>query len=188
MPEMIRIELPLRPAVVARWSACAQKGMAIPCRIGESLADILTKQLGMDAQFLETIVRTVFHNSSPVDSLDTIMVADGDMIALAGAMPGLVGIAMGRNSPVGGFRSDISNHSMDVVDAGKGRITIKAFNVVVPELVRLALGHGVFVEAELALELLQDAVGSKDEKGPDVLEIIGQMRGEVLLGVDWQQT
>jgi len=185
MADTIYIDLFFDSAVVAAWSSCAQKGFSLPCRVGKTLDQLLVEQLGMDSNYVETVVRTVFHNSSPVDSLTEVTIADGDMVALAGAMPGLVGIAMGRNSPVGSFREDISSKPRKESKKVFGKVSIKGFNVVVPELVRFALAHGIVIDAAKAADLLRCSVESMNEDSRKMFERLQQSEGEIVLSVNW---
>lgn len=126
------------------WLAPFRRGALVPCRTGNSLAQVLTQQLGMDADYIERRVRTVFINGCPVDDLEEAVLADRDEVALAGAMPGLVGICMGRNSPVAGFRRDITFKSV-AQDQRDGFIVLKLFNTVGLEAGPLILKRGIML-------------------------------------------
>ncbi len=142
---------------VGFWSTMLQKGVGIQARVGLSVSAFLEGQLNMDGDYVESVVRTIFINGSPVDDVDTAPVNDGDVLALAGAMPGLVGIAMGRQSPVGVFRGDISCAAGEVAEIGElGFVTVKAFNVVARTAGADILGHGIVIAAKDLVAYLND--------------------------------
>lgn len=131
------------------WNTLLQKGVVVRARVGISVSAFLEQQLGIDAAYVENVVRTIFVNGSPVDDVNTAPVNDGDVLALAGAMPGLVGIAMGRDTLVSSFRSDISCRGGEVSEDGTmGLVTVKAFNVVAQTAGEKILNHGIVLSAE----------------------------------------
>lgn len=134
-----------------------QKGVGIPAPSGTSVGDFLEQILGLTPQYIDTDVRTIFLNCSPVDDIDAVHVKDGDVLSLSAAMPGLVGIAMGRNTPVSGFRSDISAKDCGEVPKGDALITVKLFNLVAREVGPEILSRGVIVSAGALKSALGDA-------------------------------
>ncbi|WP_022660989.1 hypothetical protein [Paucidesulfovibrio longus] len=140
----INVNVSVQPEDIIHWLSPFRKGARVRCRTGEKLSDILLRQFGMKPDYVEKRVRTVFINGCPVDDLDAAVVADGDEVALAGALPGLVGICMGRNSPVAGFRRDITFHSGEAV-RGQGVVVLKLFNTVGQEAGPLLLSRGILL-------------------------------------------
>ncbi|WP_147821235.1 hypothetical protein [Salidesulfovibrio onnuriiensis] len=154
---MNHITIHVKRGGLGLWSTLLQKGVEVQALVGISVASFLEEQLGLDSAYVENVVRTIFVNGSPVDDIDTVPVRDGDVLALAGAMPGLVGIAMGRQSLVGGFREDISCRGGGVLDKGEvGLVTVKAFNVVARTVGEAMLGHGVVVPVDYLAAYLAD--------------------------------
>ena len=90
------------------WNTQLQRGFEREGQDGMSVRDFLLECMGFDDCFIEETVRTVFLNSSPVDDIDAAKLKDGDKIALGSAMPGLIGICMGRDNPYKEFRRDIA--------------------------------------------------------------------------------
>lgn len=150
------IVIRMKMADMSLWNTMLQGGVELQVQTGLSVAAILEGRLGMDAEYIEEVVRTVFVNGSPVDDIGSTPVEDGDVLALAGAMPGLVGIAMGRQSPVGAFRGDISCKTGKVSETGEiGIITLKAFNVVAQTSGASILEYGIIVPgADLATYMI----------------------------------
>jgi hypothetical protein len=153
------------PAGTSGLTTLLQKGVFLRGRSGISIREFLEHHVGMDAEYIEKDVRTIFLNSAPVDDIDTIKVDDGDVLSLSAAMPGLVGIAMGRNTLVSGFRSDISAKAKDV-DDGDAFVLVKLFNLVARDAGSSLLQRGVWVPAKLLAEVLPQSC-PPESVGPD---------------------
>lgn len=149
----MRDSIPVNVSVEAQdlifWLSPFRRGARVRCHTGEPLFRVLVDQFGLQPDYIEKRVRTVFINGCPVDDLDTALISDHDELALAGALPGLVGICMGRNSPVAGFRRDITFKS-GVAEGKNGSILLKLFNTVGEEAGPLLLARGILLSgAEL---------------------------------------
>jgi hypothetical protein len=180
----IDVNVSVEPEDVIHWLSPFRKGARVRCRTGEKLSDILSRQFGMEAEYVEKRVRTVFINGCPVDDLDAAVVSDGDELALAGALPGLVGICMGRNSPVAGFRRDITFHSGDAV-RGQGVVLLKLFNTVGQEAGPLLLARGILLRGAELADLARSAMAEGHEPLSVTLE--GKRVGlEALCGLNPQ--
>lgn len=134
-----------------------QKGVCVPGASGASVGEFLEQSLGLSPEYIDTDVRTIFLNCSPVDDIDGVHVKDGDVLSLSAAMPGLVGIAMGRNTAVSGFRSDISAKDSGEVPEGDALVTVKLFNLVAQDAGPAILARGVVVSADALKSALGDA-------------------------------
>ncbi|CCO22450.1 hypothetical protein [Maridesulfovibrio hydrothermalis] len=134
-----------------------QKGVAIRATAGMNIRDFMIKTLGFSPDYAENKVRTVFLNSSPVDDIDGIRIKDGDTLSLSGAMPGVCGIAMGRDTPVSGFRNDISATATDDnIEEAEALIYVKLFNLVARDAGSVLLKKGVMVEAVDIINALKE--------------------------------
>ncbi|MGE4292431.1 MAG: hypothetical protein AB7E32_09490 [Desulfovibrio sp.] len=149
MHESILVSVSVQPGEILFWLSPFRRGVRVYCRTGLPLSRVLVEQFGLEPDYIEKRVRTVFINGCPVDNLESAILSDGDELALAGAMPGLVGICMGRNSPVAGFRRDITFKGGES-EQRDGRILLKLFNNVGEEAGPLLLARGVLLSgAEL---------------------------------------
>lgn len=142
------------------WNFLLQKGFFMRARSGVSVREFLRASLGYADALIESEVRTIFLNSSPVDDIDTARIKDGDRLALGSAMPGLVGICMGRDNPYKGFRGDISVIE-DVVDksAAEIRVSVKIFSTLAVETGEAVLRRGIEIDAHLLADFLTEKVG-----------------------------
>lgn len=133
-----------------------QSGFQVRVPTGVSLRHLFTCQWGLSEDFIESRISTIFVNGKPADDLDRTVVRDGITLALSSAMPGLVGATMRRGGVVAAFRSGITHkESAAEKESGTGAITVKLFNLLIPELGPLFLAQGVFIEANRLPEPLR---------------------------------
>lgn len=155
-------------------AAAFQAGVWVAARPGESLRDFMAASLGFPAAYIEGSVSTVFLDASPVDDIDAAVVRPGCLIALSGAMPGLVGAVMRRRSPYASFRKAISHsggadapfnrpagEEAAAGDAARGDrvpggreepclVRLKLFNAVLRDMGGIVLERGAWIESARA--------------------------------------
>lgn len=134
-------------------AAAFQAGVWVLARPGESLRDFMAASLGFPASYIEGSVSTVFLDASPVDDIDAAIVRPGCLVALSGAMPGLVGAVMRRRSPYASFRKAISHSGESGAVGGRaGRegsclVRLKLFNAVLRDMGGLVIERGAWLES-----------------------------------------
>ncbi len=153
----LRINLSSREIALPGLQAILAKGFSVQTRVGGSLSDLLCNQLGIDPDYLKHRVQTLFLNSSPVDDVEKTVVADGDVVALSAAMPGLVGATMRKGGFYAKLRQQISYREDGTgrVESAIGTVTIRLFNVIARELGPSFLDRGVMVEYKALREFLK---------------------------------
>jgi len=144
----IRINLSSREMALPGLQALLSKGFSVQTRVGGSLSGLLCDQLGIDTDYLQHRVQTLFLNNSPVDDVEKATVSDGDVVALSAAMPGLVGATMRKGGFYAKLRQHISYQANDTEkkESAIGRVTIRLFNVIAKELGPDFLKRGITVE------------------------------------------
>lgn len=155
------------------WNYILQKGFALDGVSGVSVRRFLHDSLGFDDEFIDSSVRTIFLNNSPVDDLDRTYIKDGDRMALGSAMPGVVGIVMGRDNFYKSFRSGIEIKDHSRAKAAPARLGMKIFSTLAVETGRGLLARGILVDAGVLADFLRD-------KEPEILEVDGRDAGEFL--------
>lgn len=125
-----------------------QQGVWVPSRVGVPLEELLVNQWGVDAGYVSSRITTIFVNSRAVDNVATTMVNGGGVVALSGAMPGLVGATMRR----GGFYAAMRGTMTYSTDTGAGgcgidRVRVKLFNLLLDELGPGFLSRGIIISA-----------------------------------------
>lgn len=139
-------------------AAAFQAGVWVLARPGESLRDFMAASLGFPASYIEGSVSTVFLDASPVDDIDAALVKPGCLVALSGAMPGLVGAVMRRRSPYASFRTAISHAGESADEAAGGDrgpsgpeeaclVRLKLFNAVLRDMGRMVIERGAWLES-----------------------------------------
>ena len=165
-----------------------QKGFWIESVAGLTVREFLRTGLGYGDDFIDSTVRTIFLNSSPVDDIDTAHVSDGDVVALGSAMPGLVGICMGRDTLVSGFRSDISYvETRRNANHASATVRTKVFSTLAAQTGLELLDRGIIMDSD---ELHTFLASRRDKvisiNGGPVDQALAELsggRGRVLLRV-----
>lgn len=175
---------------VPAWNYLLQKGFALTGVSGMSVRKFLHEILKFDDAFIDSTVRTVFLNFSPVDDLDATFIKEGDRMALGSAMPGLVGIVMGRDNPYKSFRSDI-DAKKDASTASQTPVTlsVKVFSTLAVETGRQILERGILVDAASLASFLEgkkEFIGEADGGTANAfIAKIGAMSGNVPIRVEF---
>lgn len=165
MPVQMQTATPT-PRVTMEFSAAPnfcqvlQSGFRIPVRVGCTLRRLLCQQFGLQPDYVEGRISTIFLNGHPVDDLDQTIVSDGATLALSAAMPGLVGATMRRGGFYADLRSGISLHAQSASEnLADGIITLKLFNVLADDVGAMFLQRGI----ELGAQHLKAFLDSRPE-------------------------
>jgi hypothetical protein len=125
-----------------------QKGFALDVSLGRTIRSLLRDELGLHEEYIETRIQTVFLDGKPVDDIDTALVRDGATLALAPAMPGLMGAMLRRGGHLAVMRSGITHRDeAGAQGIGEGRIVVKLFGMALKELGPQFLARGIGVDA-----------------------------------------
>ena len=110
---------------------------------------LLCEQLGLNPDYLETRIQTIFLDGRPVDDVNSAIVIDGSTLALSAAMPGLVGATLRKGSYYASMRSQISHREMTLSKSPhQGIIYLKLFNLILKELGPIFLKRGVWINGK----------------------------------------
>jgi hypothetical protein len=125
-----------------------QIGFALDVSLGRPIRALLRDELGVPEEYIEKRIQTVFLDGKPVDDIDTALVRDGATLALAPAMPGLMGAMLRRGGYYAPMRSGITHRDDTVTqEISEGRIVVKLFGMALRELGPKFLARGVGVDA-----------------------------------------
>ena len=148
----------LKPDHLAVFFPLLQQGVRIEARVGCDIQSLLCDQFKLAPDYLADRITTIFLNGKPVDDVATAVVKDGATLALSAAMPGLVGATLRKAGSLASFRNTIS-HRNDATAASAcvdGLITLKLFNMLLPEVGPQYLAQGVWTSGrELQTCLLE---------------------------------
>lgn len=133
------------------------QGVDLQVPVGISLEALLCDYLKVPRDYLRDRVQTIFLNGRAVDREDRALVADGAVIALSAAMPGLAGATLRKGGHLAGMRSEISQASELSAHAAShhGRITLKLFNVIAREMGPDILAQGVYSTRDQLVDVLK---------------------------------
>jgi hypothetical protein len=125
-----------------------QKGFSLDVTLGRTIRALLRDELGLPDEYIETRIQTVFLDGKPVDDIDAALVQEGATLALAPAMPGLMGAMLRRGGHLAVMRSGITHRDDAVTEGmGEGRVIVKLFGMALQELGPQLLARGIGVDA-----------------------------------------
>ena len=134
-----------------------QRGVLVKVRLGGSIRSVLCEQLGLDPDYVKNRIQTAFLNGKPVDDFDTALVGEGSVLTLSGALPGLAGATLRKGGFYSSLRASLSYRNEPGEGAGKeGFITVRIFNILLPELAPVLLAHGIFFSKQDFASVLRE--------------------------------
>ncbi len=164
-----------------------QEGVGIKSRVGVSIKDMLKNHLGITDEYIDKRISTVFLDDHVVDDLDKAKIKEGSILALSGAMPGLVGATLRTHSFYASFRDAITyKENADALTEKKGLFKIKLFNVLLNDLGPVFLEKGIILEGKRMAEVIkrhpeiQNHIKgiSLDDKTVDLYELYKKLSSE----------
>ena len=133
-----------------------QKGVHLRVRLGGSLRSLLCGQLGLDPDYVKNRIQTAFLNGRPVDDFDETLVGERDVLTLSGALPGLAGATLRKGGFYRAMRASVSyTKGPEKKEGPEGFVTVRIFNILLPELAPVLLAHGIFYPRKEILSFLE---------------------------------
>jgi len=146
-------------------SCILQKGFVVDATVESTLTEFLCSQLGLDREYVDTRIATIFLDGKPVDSIDAAIVKDGTIVALSAALPGLAGATYRRGSRYAAFRKNVSyRKERGVLERRTGKVVLKLFNTLIADLAPKILERGIWIGREDVAKLL--AMSGKKPDAP----------------------
>jgi len=144
------------PSKVKTFHFLLQQGLRIETPLGGSVQDFLVRQLGMDPEVIDEKIQTIFLNGKVVDDPVQAFLTDGALLALSGALPGLVGATMRRGGFYASLRDPITfQGGPGFQGSQKGAIVLKLFNILLKDLGPQILENGFMIEESKLLDFLR---------------------------------
>jgi hypothetical protein len=183
------LSLTLKPDLLYLFSPLLQQGVIIKTEVGCSIKDLLSRDLGITAETMESRIQTVFLDGKAVDDLDSAVIHDGSVLALSGALPGLVGATLRRKGTYASLRRAITLSAENKsIPKKEGAIILKLFNLLVPELGPSILTRGAWISGKNLEQFFKE----QDERfwsGLRGAEVDGRpVDGTSLRKIDWSQS
>jgi hypothetical protein len=135
-----------------------QQGFSVRAQTGKSIRQMLCDQFELESDYVVNRIKTIFYNGKPVDDIESAIVEDGSTLAFSAAMPGLVGATFRSGGVLSSFRSTISFRPDECKksESGEGRVHVKLFNLLVPEIGPEFLKRGIIVQRMLLDSFLKE--------------------------------
>ncbi len=126
-----------------------QSGFMLGVPTGSTIRTVLRQECGLDPEYVDQRISTIFLDGKPVDNVDKATVKDGSVLALSAAMPGFVGAALRKGGFYAGMRDSITYIENNEGSAeGEGRIVLKLYNMLIKELGPSFLNRGILLPTE----------------------------------------
>jgi hypothetical protein len=149
--------LTIKSARIRDFFPLLQQGFDVPALLGSTLANLLETQWQLTADYVTKRIATIFLEGHPVDDLTTAIIRENSVVALSGAMPGLVGATMRRDGFYANLRKNITYREiLPSTPARVARIRVKIFNILLAELGPDFLRRGVILDRTELLSFLEN--------------------------------
>ena len=148
-PSGTELRLHLEESLLPKFFQLLQKGFRLKVQAGCTVKSLLCEQLGLDPEYIERRIKTLFLNGKPVDDMNSAIIRDGSTLALSGAMPGLVGAVLRSGGFFASLRSTISHREETEVERPQeGTVSLKLFNILLKEMGPAFLEKGIWVHGK----------------------------------------
>ena len=163
-------------------------GFTVKSKVGVSVQELLCRQLGLSADYLDNRLQTIFLDGKAVDNVKTAVIRQDSALALSAAMPGLAGVTLRRGGAYATMRQKIThkkNAKNEIVKDGS--IVLKLFNLVARDIGPMFLIQGIWISGKNLQDFFRKAP-VHFWAGCRAAEIDG-MHSEVekLAHIDWKQ-
>ena len=150
-----RLYLFVKAELVPIFFQLLGQGFKVNVQTGGSVKELLCNQLGIDEDYLAARIQSIFLNFKVVDDVNSA-VNEGSVLALSGAMPGLVGAILRSGGYYAAMRSQISHEKTPSSrPQGTAPITLKLLNLIVKELGPTFLQNGVMIKGQQLQEFIE---------------------------------
>ena len=141
-----KLEIRLPERLLSLMRLVVARGICFDAPAGISVTGFLTRTLGLDADFIENRIQTIFLDGHAVDAPDDTRLQDGGTLALSAAMPGLFGAAFRKGGEYRAMRRSYEDNRYEPLDADTGRtvtVIVKCFNQVAEAIGDDLLSRGI---------------------------------------------
>ena len=163
-------------------------GFTVKSKVGVSVQELLCRQLGLSADYLDNRLQTIFLDGKAVDNVKTAVIRQDSALALSAAMPGLAGVTLRRGGAYATMRQKITHKKKaknEIVQDGS--IVLKLFNLVARDIGPMFLIQGIWISGKNLQDFFRKAPGHF-WAGCQAAEIDGMhSKVEKLVHIDWKQ-
>jgi hypothetical protein len=156
MPKKPDFVFTVAPSKVRTFHFLLQQGLRIETSLGGSVQEFLVQHLRLNPEVIDEKIQSIFLNGKVVDDPGRAFLTDGALLALSGALPGLVGATMRRGGFYSSFRKAITlQGEPGTKGSPKGSIVLKLFNILLEDLGEQILEKGFMIEPSKLLDFLR---------------------------------
>ena len=142
----MKIHIVITREMLPRFFQLLERGFVVKTQAGCSIKRLLCEQLGIEEEYLDKRIQTLFLDGQPVDDVERAFLENDATLALSAAMPGLVGATFRKGGTYAAMRNTISyNPETAPKGHGEARVNLKLFNMVLRELGPIFLENGVWI-------------------------------------------
>ena len=139
----------LGESLIPRFFQFLQQGFRVKVQAACSIKTFLCDQIGLDSEYIEKRVKTLFLDGKPVDDVNSATIRDGSVLALSAAMPGLAGAVLRRGGYYASMRNTISHREeSESKCAHDGMVSLKIFNILLKEMGPAFLKKGIWIHGK----------------------------------------
>lgn len=139
----------LEENLISSFFRLLQQGFGVKFQTGCSVKSFLCEALGLDPEYVEHRIKTLFLDGKPVDDVNSAMIRDGSTLALSAALPGLAGRVLRKGGRFASMRSTISHQEKVAPPCLQdGMVSLKLFNILLEEIGPPFLKKGVWVHGK----------------------------------------
>lgn len=153
--KITKIKLFTHKDIAPYFFSMFQEGVLIKTELGLNVRTTIKNVFHITDEFIEKKISTILLDGKVVDDIDLAAVKEGAILALSGAMPGLVGATLRTHSAYESFREAITYVEKESpLPVRTGIFTVKLFNILLVELACRALNYGIILPALRLKKLL----------------------------------
>jgi len=142
-----------------------QGGFYVESVSGITLLSFLIQSCNIPENYIGDKIKTIFHNGNPVDDLKTVKLFENSVVAISGAMPGLVGAMMRIGSPYAPMRESITDKgNAEGVTGDKILVKLKLFNIILNDHGKRFTEHGVVFDRETIHRIIRKCQSLTENK------------------------
>jgi hypothetical protein len=142
-----------------------QDGFYVKALSGTAILTFLTDFCKIPENYISDKIKTIFHNGNPVDDIKNVKLYEGSVVAVSGAMPGIVGAMMRIGSPYAPMRESITEKGDEKGIAGETiYVKLKLFNSILKDHGERFAGEGVIFDKKIIIGIIskcETAAGKK---------------------------
>jgi len=141
--------LTVKEDAISTFLPLLAQGFTVKTRVGCGVQEMLCGQFGLDADYVEQRLQTIFLDGKAVDNVKASVVRHGSTLALSAAMPGMVGATLRRCGVYASMRHEITHKNTPTKETVKeGTVMLKLFNLVAGDIGPRFLKQGIWIKGK----------------------------------------